>query len=171
MSLLLLFNQPAGGGGSVTANLAVVDTADTLASSATITAAPGVSCTLSVSDTSDSLASSATITGVPIVEDVNLGGRNKLFDTPGRRILAALRVQDDDDRLQSRVVVPLVARAAIGKSAALNVVDEHDAVVAAVLMADESDKLMARCSAVWPERHIIRTPRRGLVSSRYEAVA
>lgn len=170
MALLLLFAQPTGGGGGISADLSVVDTADTLASTATITAAPGVSCTLSVTDTSDTLAATAAITGTPVVEDVNLGGKNKLFDTPGRRIHVSLSVRDDDDTLRSAANVDGLLVRALAANA--STADQDDvATGGAGLSWPEVDTLIARCTRSWPPRDMIRAPRRRLVSSRYEAPA
>jgi hypothetical protein len=180
MSLLLALTS-SGGGGGVVADLSVTDSADTLAAVALVT----VGIALAVTDTADTLAATATTAAAD--EPVNLGGRNKLFDTPGRRLRAALHVADDGDTLYAAAQVAKLVQAApvVYAGAALSVVDDAD-VLACACAGDwpEADTLEALAVGSWPEadtlnsnvrmtwrdRPMITRPKAKLVSSRYEAV-
>lgn len=150
MSLLLLYNQP--GGGSVSADLATTDASDTL-------------------------AASVTLESLQPEQAVSLGGRNKLLDVATRRVRVALSVTDDSDQVYAAAKVAQVLRVAkvqslpTPRTLAHAALDDADSVGAGCAMSwPECDTLQATAKGTWPERYMVTTPKRKLVSSKYEAV-
>jgi hypothetical protein len=128
MSLLLALTASAGGGG-VSADLSVTDAPDVLASAALVL----VGTSLDVADSADALAATANIEAAPIEEPASLGGRNKLLDAPAYRVRVALSVTDDSDQLYAVAKVAQLVRKAVpvvvplvNRRAALSVVDDAD---------------------------------------------
>ena len=83
----------------------------------------------------------------------------RLFDTPTRRVIAALSVTDDADTLLAGAIVGQVLAAGLS-------------------VQDDADLLRAAVSMAWPEAVLVidaarlrRAPVVQLVRSRYEAVA
>ena len=157
MSLLLALTAGAG----VSADLDVTDASDTLAALAGIL----LEVSLSVTDAADTLAADVSIADTPEEAPVSLGGRNKLFDTPARRVIARLSVTDDDDRLFAVAKVAQLVQAAKGK------VVELAKVGAAMSVLDDADTLQSTAKGTWPERHMVTVARKKLISSKYEAIA
>ena len=143
----------------VAASLSVSDVPDTLDSDATVTQTVGpVLCDLDVTDQADALDSVCKVDQA--AQEHGHGGRNwRLFDTPTRRVIAALSVTDDADTLLAEAIAEQVL--AVGLS-----------------VQDDADLLRAAVSMAWPEAVLVidaarlrRAPVVQLVRSRYEAVA
>lgn len=143
----------------VAASLSVSDVPDTLDSDATVTQAVGpVLCDLDVTDQADALDSVCKVDQA--AQEHGHGGRNwRLFDTPTRRVIAALSVTDDADTLLAGAIVGQVLAAGLS-------------------VQDDADLLRAAVSMAWPEAVLVidaarlrRAPVVQLVKSKYEAVA
>jgi hypothetical protein len=150
----------SGAGVVVLATAVTTDTSDALSSGATVVPlVGGVVCTLESTDEADALAASATVSEAQAEDPVSLGGRNKLFDVPARRVLAALSVQDADDTLQAACAVQRLTEFALW-------------------VTDDDDLISATASSYWKEAKLVidramlvRAVKAPLIRTRYaEAV-
>lgn len=115
-------------------------------------------CELDATDQADALDSVCTVEQV--AQEQGHNGRDwRLFDTPTRRVIAALSVTDDADTLLAGAIVGQVLAAGLS-------------------VQDDADLLRAAVSMAWPEAVLVidaarlrRAPVVQLVRSRYEAVA